>query len=518
LSLRIIMHEFEAKAKIDADMIEVTHELIQDKTVLYSAAHKLERKANTAEKLMIVMTDKNTIPVDSPLNKLVEGIVPKAILGHMKRKVVFTLDWTVKNGLPCGIYYKETVIANGDLHYNALLDTMTVPYKLNFYYPIGFDLKGVNFGMQYFFGRDGMTAEITPTVKNNKLTELVMKQDLNNMQTTVRLPTSAAETTFSIVRADSKTGEKTVEWTLYKDGLVYKVNMFTAITTPSLPFVCTEATCKWTSSVNFDIDLATKIAGLFPAHTLAVSFEKNTLAIIEFQHNVKTAPFFCRLSCPLILPKTLDVTAEYVPNKQMVVRAVDFFPGEVVMDIMGPMYLIKYEADINKKAPALVTVQVDLALRQLRAAIAFVRAQIVEISWTKDTLMTNKMTVVTVLPVLGKVLDLNVGYDVVDPLDVECKVDAALKLPVFGVVEVEQAFNWKLTKVLSGSKMYRIKISTGKTGLLSSIPELSCTTSLDYDIPSRTINSSMKTRVSSQNMEVLVRDYNMYLMSNNVVV
>jgi len=513
-------YEFEMKVKVEGEVLELSHELVQDKTIIYAASHKITRVENTAQKLMITVADKNTIPRDSPLRKLLDGIIHKNSLGHMKRKIVFTLDYTVKNGLPFGIYYKETVMANGALNWNIVFDTMTAPYKMTFFYPYGPEIRGINFGMQYFFGKDGMTAVIEPVVVKGKVREFIITQDLNDMRTAIKLPSYEESTTFSfsVVRADAKTGEKTIDLTVYKDGLLYKVNFFTNILTPTMPYLCTERECKWTASVNYDIDLATKIAGLIPANTLAVTLERNAEPLLELQHNFKTAPFFCRMSCPLVLPKPIEVSAEYVPNTHLVLRAADYLPGEIVMEIMEPKYVIKYEADVQKKAPALATIMVDLATRQLRLNFAFIRSPVLDISWTKNTLMTNKMTVVTILPVLGKVMDLVVDYTVVEPLVVECKVTAGVRLPVFGVLEVEQEFNWQLNKILRGSKMYSIRVSTGNTGLLSFVPEMSCSYNLDYNIPTKSISSSIKTRVNSEIVEISVHNYSIFLMSNNVIV
>merc|ERR1712098_334597 len=122
--------------------------------------------------------------------------------------------------------------------------------------------------------------------------------------------------------------------------------------------------------------------------------------------------------------------------------------------------------------------------------------------------MTNKMTVVTILPVLGKVMD----------FVVDCRVTAGVRLPVFGVLEVEQEFNWQLNKITRGSKMYSIRVSTGNTGLLSFVPEMSCSTNLEFNIPTKSISSSIKTRVNSEIVEISVHNYSIFLMSNNVIV
>jgi len=511
-------YHFKMKAKVEADEVEVSHELVHDRMIIYTAFHKLSRVENSAEKLMITYTEKCVIPSFSPLAELLEGTNLRVLLGNWKRNTMFTVDYTIKTGLQFGIYYKDSIMTNGKTYFNVLVDTMKRPYKLTLYYPVGPEIRGVNLGMKHLLGQDGINANIMPVVTNGKFEQLQVTTDLDNIKLVAKFPTVAASTTGSLVVTKSQTNEKVIEWTLYKDGVNYKVNMFTTVTTPNLPYICTERACKWTSTINYEVDLATKIAGLIPTHTLAVTLEKNAEPIFEVQQNVKTAPFFCRMSCPLVLPKPLSMTAEYVTGKQMVVRASDYLPGQIVMDITEPKYLIKFEADVNKKEPALATVHIDLALRQVRLAVAFIRTPLLEVSWSKETLMSNKITAVTVLPVLGKVMDLVVDYTVVTPLVVECRVNAGVRLPVFGVVEVDQVVNWELNKILIGSRMCSIKISPGNSGILSRMPEITSSTSLEYNIPSGSISGSIKSSVGSSNMEISAHNSNIYLMSNNVIV
>jgi len=499
-------YDWEVKGKMDADYsFEVSHELVSGSQIYYTMSHKHTVAFNTAEKWMSLQKDKCAVPTTSPLYALLDGTYMGELLFNMQRKMAINIDWRVKNGLLYKIDYKDTVIVNGAKHLVVSINTQNSPIIVHMYYPKGPEIRGMNLGMKALLGKDSINCKVLYTPAK----EVVIKTDISNMKITMRLPNLNLNPVFSVEVTYTQQNEKVFECTIYKDVQTYKVNMFSSFFTPKNPALCTTTTetcfTQWSSNLNFDIDLATRISGLIPVNSLSMGLTMDYETLIEVQQSIKQSPYFLRINCPRVLPKQIDVTVTHVAGKEMIIKVADYIPGDIEVEIEGTVAHIKYEGY------ELVHLDMNIPKKMMVLTLPLLQTPTCTMMWVTDDLLKNKVTVTFVLPVLGKVLDLTVDWLVKDLTD--CTIKAALvgDIPVVGAFTVNEALTYQVT-LPKGTAEYTITATFTK-GLVAYLPPMETAVTVTYDMTTKTIGGTVSGTVSRQNMGITVNNnhvtYNM---------
>jgi len=422
-------YDFELKSKFDADYsFEITHELMSNKEILYTATHKHTVAFNNEEKWMSLQKDKCVIPKTSPLTSLLKDTYILTLLSNMQRKMAINIDWKSSTGVVPMIDYKDTTVTEGVKHFVVAVNTMKTPFTFHITYPRGPTVRNMNLGLVSLIGRDAFNCQITYAPSN----EIEIVTDIDNTKLKITLPNAAMKTLFVIEVTTTQKNEEALKLALYKNGpMAFKVNGFASLTTPEIPMLCTSAknSCKWSATANVDVDFEEIIAGLVPVNVVAISVTRDYETLIELQQSFKTSPYFVRINCPMVLPKMINVEINHVANKEMTIKIADYIPGNVVVEIVGSEHTVKYEGH------ELVRLDINIPMKTYSVYLAFLTEPICVVKYTTTEFLKNNVDFTLNLPVLGDVVAVKAAWNLVTLLKPTVKVNTVVTLPVVGVVD-----------------------------------------------------------------------------------
>jgi len=473
-------YDFTLSGKVDKDYsFVVSHELLQNKLVLYTASHKHTVAFNNAEKWMSLQKDKCTIPAKSPLRSLVQGWYIGDLLTDMQRKMAVNIDWRSQTGMIPKIDYKDTVTTSGQKHFNLALNTMKSPFDLHLRYPSGPVFMGINLGLSSLIGQDQVNCGITFIPGKT----ISVSSDIDNMSVSLKLPSSQSlqsSTTGQIVALSvSKTqkNEKIVEFDIIKEGSkAFKVNGFVNMNTPNMPYICTsgKGSCHWSSSLNLDIDLAQTVSRLIPINTCSFSLSKDYETVMEIQQSIKKSPYFIRVNSPMFLPKLLDITINHQSQEQMTVKFADYLPGEIKIDIVGSKHIISFEGY------ELATVDINLTKKMITFAVALLPQPIATFTFETTAFLANNVAFVLDLPLLGNVLIVDAKWLVKTINDFTTTTNIVATLPLVG--KIDNTVTVVAEATVPKGKVQITVDAKFTDGLVAHIPPVSVAFATTYDI------------------------------------
>merc|ERR1719481_2065809 len=498
-------YDFEMKVKIDDDYsFDISHELMSGKDVYYTASHKNIVAINTPKKWMSLMKDKCVLPKTSPLYMMVKGTYLGELFHNMHRQMSLDIDWTTRIGYLYKMEYSDTIVDNGAKHLVVSLSTKASPFTFQLYYPNGPAIGGIHCGLRELLGQDALHTEFNYATDKQ---EVLVKTDIDNLRVKLVMPNLTKK--LSVVITHNKLNEKAFECVIYKDGPAVKVNMFSSFFTPKVRYLCTPTapatSCQWTSQLNFDINLAAKISGVLPVHSLVMSLTKDFMTLIEVQNNMKQSPYFLRVNCPLVLPKPLNVQITNMGRKQIIVKLKDYLPDNVVVDIVGTLHVIKYEGH------EIGYVDLDLADKMVAVGLGLIPTPIWKIRYVGDDLLKNRVTVNIDLPIVGKVLTFTVDWMIKDVLNFDLEVDVVGTVPVVGDFTVNNVLTTAVA-FPKGRITYTATHAFTK-GLVTYLPEPVENINIIYDIPAKTVEGTAQMTVSGRIYGISVKESYVSIMS-----
>jgi len=478
--------DFTAKIKVENDYsFEFAHELKRGELIYYTASHKHTVAFNTPEKWMSLWVDKCHAPTATPLSTMLQGTYSGHLLSNMVRRMAINIDWRTKVGAFYKMDYKDSITVNKAKHLNVALNTMNSPMTFQFYHPKGPVINGKDTGLKNMIGMDSIDADITYVAAEQRI---IIKTNIDNLKINLRLPNLSQKVAFSAEITHTKLNEKAFECVVYKEDKEIKVDVFASFFTPTIPYLCTPTapatTCQWSNHLNFKFDLAKKFAAVIPAHRLSFGFTKDVETLVEVQHIMEQFPYTLSVMCPRLLTKPIAVKITEA-NNQMILQVPDYLPGEVVIDIVGAIHHIKYGGY------ELATVVMDLKERRVAFSVGLIPSPIIEMTYAADALLKNTVTFDIVLPIVGKVIGVTADWMMKDLMDLTLKAAVVGNIPVVGdfTVNDELAYTVALPKGTITAKF----MATFTRGLVAYLPPLDATVTVNYDIPAKMVEGSVKT-------------------------
>merc|ERR1711970_627902 len=474
--------DFTAKVKVEENYsFEIDHELKRGELIYYIASHKHTVTYNTADKWISLWVDKCHTPTDTPLYAMVHGKYFGDLLSNMNRNMVINIDWKTYK-----IDYSDTIKVNNVKHLAIMLNTKNTPGTFQLYYPEGLVVKGINFGFKHLLGKASVDAVITYDVKQ----KIIINTNIDNLKIILTLPNLAGPVVFSARITHAALNKEAFKFEIIKtEPLAFKVDMSSSFFTQEIPYLCapvtSPATCHWSGVLNFKIDLAHKVATFIPAHSLYMGLTRDFNPLVEVQHTMEKFPCRLRVNCPLIsaMPP-IDITIAEAKN-QLIIEAPGYIPGIVVIDMMGAVNHIKYGGY------ELATVVMDPKARRVAFSVGLIPAPIFEMTYAADALLKNTVTFDIVLPIVGKVIGVTADWMMKDLMDLTLKAAVVGNIPVVGdfTVNDELAYTVALPKGTITAKF----MATFTRGLVAYIPPLDATVTVNYDIPAKMVEGSVKT-------------------------
>merc|ERR1719481_738762 len=180
-----------------------------------------------------------------------------------------------------------------------------------------------------------------------------------------------------------------------------------------------------------DFDLSSPLINfqLLPINTFTMSLTKDLETLLEIQQNMKTRPYFVRMTCPAVLPQPLDITIKHVNKESMAVIIADYVPGDITVDIVGTKNIVKYAGY------ELAIVDNNMANKFISFGIAVLDQPILTLKYTRKELFNNQVKLNVNLPILGNVLTITKSWVVKAPNDFNVKANLVAQLPVVGRID-----------------------------------------------------------------------------------
>ena len=136
---------------------------------------------------------------------------------------------------------------------------------------------------------------------------------------------------------------------------------------------------------------------------------------------------------------------------------------------------------------------INTPLRKVTFHVPLVKTPICVIAWEGASLMTNKLTVVTTIPVVEKRTELQLSWSMHQPLDIWLYGSLESSLPLVGQVNVSEEMSLA---------SYKARYSTSVSG--STVPTVSLSSLMEYDSSSKHLHCSAETTFSGSTYEISV--------------
>merc|ERR1719244_554350 len=501
-------HMFELKGKLDDNFSHsITHKLLCNNEIVYTMTHTHSIATLNTEKWMSVMKDTCTVPVTSPLYKMLKSTYLGKLL-NMQRKASINIDYRMKNGLTVPkIDYTDVVMVKGEKHLEITLNTEQTPFSISIYYPTGPEILGYNVGFKSLLGQESVTASITLTSNM----EMIVKTNVYNIKISLRGPHKDFKSLVSAEISYTEKNEKVFEFTLYKEGKTVKVHLFSSFFLPKSLSACfggKSCSSQLSGHLNLELNFANMIIySLLPAHTFSMGITKDFKHLIEIQHSMNQLPYTLSVSCPALLAQPLVIKATQETLNTVAVQLSHFLNQDVKITTIGTVSTISYDET------SLVHLDVDFLNKKIIYSLSGFVKPIVSVSWTiSNTITKNNVIIEITLPEIALpeitlpeiTFKTNMNYDITTLYKCNVKATISGELPVLGA----HTCNHEFTTDISGKtgKINYQGSSQFTSGPLVQVSPITNTVTASYNLDTFTVQSEAMAHVADKTVGFKVID------------